>query len=61
MTDTIRVRPRTGIILPGIPRKGASIPRALAEEWIADRLVVRLEPLMQPVAGATKPSKQRSR
>jgi hypothetical protein len=56
MTDTVLVRPRTGIILPGIPRTGASIPRALAEEWIADRLVMRLDP-----QGATKPSKQRSR
>lgn len=55
MTDTVLVRPRTGLILAGIPRKGAEIPRALAEEWIADQLVVKVE---QPiaVAKAVKPT-----
>jgi hypothetical protein len=39
MTDVVLVRPRHGLILDGIPSKGAEVPRALAEEWIADRLV----------------------
>ena len=47
MTDTILVRPRHGLILDGIPSKGAEVDRALAEEWIADRLVERV-PITPP-------------
>jgi hypothetical protein len=52
MTEsTVLVRPRTGIILAGIPRKGAQIPRALAEQWIADHLVVPIEHKPEPTKG----------
>lgn len=46
MADTVLVRPRGGLILDGIPRSGAEIPKALADEWLADRLVERITPVV---------------
>lgn len=43
MTDVF-VRPRPGLILAGIPAEGAPIPAHLAEEWVANRMVVPGEP-----------------
>jgi hypothetical protein len=58
MTDVVLVRPRHGLILDGIPSKGAEVPRALAEEWIANRLV---EPVHTPTPTPTPvPQKRRS-
>jgi hypothetical protein len=37
------VKPRKGIILAGIPAKGAEIDDKLAEEWLANRLVVPID------------------
>jgi hypothetical protein len=56
MTDVVLVRPRHGLILDGIPSKGAEVPRALAEEWIANRLVeqVGVKPIENPRETATK-------
>jgi len=68
MTDTVLVRPWPGLILDGIPRKGAEIPRALAEEWIANHLVVKFElpqvhvehtPAPAKGSGPTRPIKRR--
>jgi hypothetical protein len=39
----IKVKPRPGIILPGIPRKGAEVEDKLAKEWLANKLVVLVE------------------
>ena len=64
MTDsTVLVKPWPGLILDGIPSSGAAIPKALAEEWIADRLVVRVEPVSdnrQPMQrpGGARPKRQ---
>lgn len=57
MPDTVLVRPRHGLILDGIPRKGAEIPTALADEWIANQLVERIEPSTPtaPLRPARKP------
>lgn len=46
MADTVLVRPRMGLILAEVPASGAAIPRALAEEWIANRMI---EPGANPV------------
>jgi hypothetical protein len=56
MTDSVLVRPRRGLILDGIPSRGAEVPRALAEEWIADRLVepVAIKPPTPPKTRSTK-------
>lgn len=71
MADTVLVRPRRGLILDGIPRKGAEISKDLAEQWIADQLVERIEPATPAVpkkpavrrsprgSGATRSRKQR--
>lgn len=40
---TVRVRPRPGYILAGIPATGADVPTAQADEWIRNGLVVRVE------------------
>lgn len=51
MTDTVLVKPWPGLILAGIPRAGARIPRALAEEWIGNHLVIAV-----PVSEPRKPT-----
>jgi hypothetical protein len=56
MTDTVLVRPLHGLILAGIPAKGAAIPRALADEWIADQLIERI-----PTTVERKPVVRRAR
>lgn len=63
-TDTVRVKPRHGLILAGVPIGGADLPRALAEEWIADRLVVAvptpsIEAKPRPYVRRTKPQGKR--
>lgn len=55
MADTVRVKPWPGLILDGIPSQGADIPKALAEEWITDRLLVRAEPVA-PTSDRQKPT-----
>jgi hypothetical protein len=73
MSDTVLVKPARGLILAGIPSSGAEIPADLAETWIADQLVVRVEPEKpappekKPAtvrrspkgSGSTRPAKQR--
>lgn len=65
MTDMVRVRPWPGLILDGIPTGGADIPRALAEEWTANHLVIpvrdRPTPSPVPSAGRAKPTTGRKR
>lgn len=54
MADTVLVKPRPGLILAGVPSTGIELPRALAEEWLADRMVVRVAvptPIEGPPAG----------
>lgn len=56
-TDMVRVKPWPGLILDGIPPAGAVIPRALAEEWTANHLVLPVkEPTPRP-ARADRPAK----
>ena len=43
-TDTVRVRPRPGIILAGIPAEGTDVDKDLADEWVRNGLVVRVKP-----------------
>jgi hypothetical protein len=43
LLDTVRVQPRPGYILAGIPATGADVPKALADEWIRNGLVVKVE------------------
>jgi hypothetical protein len=50
---TKKVRPRAGIILAGIPTKGADVDAALADEWIANGLVVEVKP-SRPSTGSTR-------
>jgi len=38
------VKPRHGIILAGIPAKGAEVTDKLADEWIANGLVTLVDP-----------------
>lgn len=73
MTDLVMVKPWPGLILAEVPAKGAALPKALAEEWIDNHLVVRVaEPAPKPArnkprerrasprgSGATRPKKQR--
>lgn len=40
---TIRIKPRKGVILAGIPATGADVPAELAEEWLAAKLATRVE------------------
>jgi hypothetical protein len=40
MSKTVRVKPRPGIILAGIPASGADIDQARAKEWVANGLVI---------------------
>lgn len=56
MADTVLVRPRRGLILAGVPRSGAELPRSLAEEWIADQLVERIATQAQPVTRPKQPT-----
>lgn len=42
------VRPRTGIILAGIPRHGAMITDKLAKEWIGAGLVEEIDDPNRP-------------
>lgn len=56
MTDTVRVKPWPGLILAGIPSSGADIPRALAEEWTANHLVVPVRERPIEAVTAAKPA-----
>lgn len=53
MTDSILVKPRPGLILAEVPSGGIELPRALAEEWLADRMVVRVLQSPAPVGKST--------
>lgn len=44
-----RVRPRSGIILAGIPKTGAEVSDKLAREWIDNGLVVEIDDDGNPV------------
>jgi hypothetical protein len=65
MADTVLVKPWPGLILDGIPQSGAELPRALAEEWLANRLVMRVPqpqtpaPVGKPINTAVRARKQR--
>lgn len=64
MTDLVLVKPRHGLILAEVPRNGAELPRALAEQWLADRMVVRVEqpspaPVGKQINTAVRARKQR--
>jgi hypothetical protein len=48
MTDAVFVKPYPGLILPDVPRSGTHIPKALAESWIANGLVVQVHVPSQP-------------
>jgi hypothetical protein len=48
MGETVLVRPRPGLILDGIPATGAAIPQALADEWVANRMVEPAPPDTSP-------------
>jgi hypothetical protein len=63
MIETVRVRPWPGLILAEVPPEGADLPTALAEEWIADRLVVRVptQPDQMPPPPVNGPGSPRAR
>jgi hypothetical protein len=51
----IRVKPRAGIILAGIPAAGADVPTKLAREWLDNGLVTEItedEPKKKPASPA---------
>jgi hypothetical protein len=48
---TIRIKPRKGIVLAGIPAVGADVDAALAREWLAAGLVTAVKPA--PARAAT--------
>jgi len=54
---TIRIKPRAGVALAGIPAAGADVPAELAEEWIAAKLATRVTPTpVKPATPAPKSS-----
>lgn len=57
--STVRVRPRTGIILAGVPATGADIDSALAAEWLANGLVTRVDPPKPQPKQPGTPAKER--
>jgi hypothetical protein len=58
---TIKVRPRSGIILAGIPAAGAEVDAALAREWLDAGLVTRVSdhpPKSKPKSKPVAPAKE---
>jgi hypothetical protein len=53
MTDAVFVKPYPGLILPDVPRSGTRIPKALADSWLANGLVVQITVPTQPIATPT--------
>lgn len=54
---TVRIKPRKGVQLAGIPAAGADVAPELAEEWIAAKLVTRVTP---PRQSPTTPAVRRT-
>jgi hypothetical protein len=54
--STIKVRPRPGVILAGIPAAGTAVERTLAEEWLAAGLVVRAKDTPHAMGGPVEPT-----
>ena len=51
---TLRIKPRPGVILAGLPAAGADVDAELAQEWIDGHLAVRVkEPDPTPAAPKT--------
>lgn len=44
MAATIRIKPRRGVQLAGIPAAGADVPAALGREWIQAKLATEQKP-----------------
>lgn len=53
---TIRIKPRKGVELAGIPAAGADVPEALGQEWLAAKLVTRIDIPRGKVSRETKPA-----
>jgi hypothetical protein len=56
-SDVVFVRPYPGLILAEVPRGGTHIPKALADSWVANGLVVRAAP--PPIITVEKLSRPR--
>lgn len=56
-----RVRPRSGIILAGIPKSGAEIPDKLAKEWLDNGLVVEIGEDGNPIDQPKEPEPEKPR
>lgn len=53
----MRIKPRPGVVLPGIPSAGADVPAELGREWIEAGLATAVgKPKAKAPAKASKPA-----